>query len=203
MQPDTLTYKRRQPWFAAFMSLILPGYGQLYNGDINKATWLFLGFSLLAIPVMVVIALYLPVSWTFPTLLLSLLTIIGLWGYSVVDAFRTARRLQDYVLKPWQRGSLYVLVLLLCNGIALPLLTDFVRDHWVESFHIPSASMQPTLLPGGISCLPINVITAPASSRRCNAVILPFSCTRMTAPLITSNALSACRGMWSMLTVAN
>ncbi|WP_323128844.1 signal peptidase I [Thiothrix litoralis] len=150
MQPDTLTYKRRQPWFAAFMSLILPGYGQLYNGDINKATWLFLGFSLLAIPVMVVIALYLPVSWTFPTLLLSLLTIIGLWGYSVVDAFRTARRLQDYVLKPWQRGSLYVLVLLLCNGITLPLLTDFVRDHWVESFHIPSASMQPTLLPGDI-----------------------------------------------------
>lgn len=150
MQTDTLIIKHRQPWFAALMSCILPGYGQLYNGEINKATWLFLGFALLAIPVLVVIALYLPASWTFPTLLLSVFAIIGLWGYGVVDAFRTARRLQDYTLKPWQSSSLYVLVLLLCSGIALPLLTNFVRESWVESFRIPSESMQPTVLKGDI-----------------------------------------------------
>lgn len=150
MQSDTLTYKSRQPWFAAFMSFILPGFGQLYNGEWNKAIWLFLGFALLVIPGIAVIALYLPASWTFPTLLLSLLTLLGLWGYSVVDAFRTARRWQVYVVKPWQRGSMYVLVWLVCSGIALPLLTDFVRTHLVESFYVPSASMQPAVLAGDI-----------------------------------------------------
>lgn len=150
MQPDTLTYKRRQPWFAAFMSFILPGFGQLYNGEWNKATWLFLGFALLVIPGIAVIALYLPASWTFPTLLLSLLTLLVLWGYSVVDAFRSARRLQAYMLKPWQRSSLYALVWLVCSVIALPLLTDFVRTHLVESFRVPSASMQPAVLAGDI-----------------------------------------------------
>ncbi|SEA02068.1 signal peptidase I [Thiothrix caldifontis] len=150
MQSDTLIYQRRQPWFAAFMSFILPGFGQLYNGDWNKATWLFLGFALLAVPAIAVIALYLPAGWTFPTLLLSLLTLLGLWGYSVVDAFRTARRLQAYTPKPWQRGSLYVLVWLLCSVLTLPLLIDFVRTHLVESFRIPSASMQPAVLAGDI-----------------------------------------------------
>jgi len=150
MQAETLTYQRRQPWFAAFMSFILPGFGQLYNGEWSKAIWLFLAFALLVIPGIAVIALYLPASWMFPILLLGLLMFLGLWGYGVVDAFRTAQHLQDYMLKPWQRGSLYALVWLLCSALALPLLTDFVRTHLVESFSIPSASMQPAVMAGDV-----------------------------------------------------
>ncbi len=142
--------KRRKPLFALLMSFILPGYGQLYNGELNKAIWLFLGFALLTVPGIAVIALYLPVSWTLPAMLGSLILLIVLWLYGLVDAFFTARRQQNYELKNWQNSGMYLLVLLLCSVLALPLLTDFVRNNLVESFRVPSASMEPTVLTGDI-----------------------------------------------------
>ncbi|EIJ36492.1 signal peptidase I [Thiothrix nivea] len=142
--------KRRKPLFALLMSLILPGFGQLYNGEINKAIWLFLSFTLLAVPAVVLIALYLPASWTLPALLASVLAWLGVWLYGMVDAFRSARRKQDHVLQGWQKSGTYVLVLLLCSVLALPLLTDYLRQNLVESFRVPSESMQPTVLKGDI-----------------------------------------------------
>jgi signal peptidase I len=151
MPTDTLPrFKRRKPLFALLMSFILPGFGQLYNGELNKAIWLLVGFALLTVPAVALIALYLPASWMLPALLGSLLLLGLLWVYGWVDAFRSARRQQDYVLKPWQISSLYPLVLLLCSVLALPLLTDFVRNNLVESLRVPSESMEPTVLKGDI-----------------------------------------------------
>lgn len=151
MPTDTLPrFKRRKPLFALLMSFILPGFGQLYNGELNKAIWLLVGFALLTVPAVALIALYLPASWMLPALLGSLLLLGLLWVYGWVDAFRSARRQQDYVLKPWQISSLYPLVLLLCSVLALPLLNDFVRNNLVESLRVPSESMEPTVLKGDI-----------------------------------------------------
>ncbi|MBU1723059.1 MAG: signal peptidase I [Gammaproteobacteria bacterium] len=140
--------KRRKPLLALLMSFILPGYGQLYNGDLNKAVWLFLGFGLLTVPAIALIALYLPTNWTLPALLTSLLLLLVLWLYGMVNAFRSARRKQDHVLQGWQTGGMYVLVLILCSVVALPLLTDYVRQNLVESFRVPSGSMEPTVMTG-------------------------------------------------------
>lgn len=149
MQTDSPPHiKRRKPLFALLMSFILPGYGQLYNGDINKAIWLFLGFTLLIIPAIALIALYLPANLMLPALLGSLLLLFVLWIYGMVDAFRSARRKQDYVLQSWQKSGVYVLVLILCSVVALPLLTDYVRQNLVESFRVPSGSMEPTVMTG-------------------------------------------------------
>ncbi|QLQ31883.1 MAG: signal peptidase I [Candidatus Thiothrix singaporensis] len=151
MQTDTSpASKRRKPWFALLMSFILPGYGQLYNGEINKAIWLFLGFTLLTIPAIALIALYLPTDLMLPALLGSLLLLLALWLYGMIDAFRSARRQQDYVLQGWQQSGVYVLVLILCSVLALPLLTDYVRRNLVESFRVPSGSMEPTVMTGDL-----------------------------------------------------
>ncbi len=140
--------KPRNPWFALFMSMILPGFGQLYNGQLNKAIWFFLSFALLAIPAVAIFALYLPANWTLPAFILGLITVLSIWLINMVDAFRSARRRGDYVLKDWQNSGVYVLVLLLCNAIALPLLTNYVRQYQVESFRVPSGSMEPTVMTG-------------------------------------------------------
>jgi signal peptidase I len=66
----------------------------------------------------------------------------------MADAFRRARRQQDYRLQGWQRSGMYVLVLILCGVVALPLLTHDVREHQVESFRVPSGSMEPTVMTG-------------------------------------------------------
>jgi signal peptidase I len=140
----------RKPLFALAMSLCLPGFGQLYNGQPNKAIWLFLGFALLSIPGVAVIALYLPSAWTIPALVLGLVLTLGVWLYGMVDAWRVARGLHNYTLQGWQLSGVYVLVFLLCDLLALPLLINFVRVQQVGSFYIPSRSMEPSVLQGDV-----------------------------------------------------
>lgn len=140
----------RRPLLAALLSLVLPGFGQFYNGEVNKAIWLFLGFALLLIPGTALVALYLPARAMMPALLLSLAGALGLWGYAVGNAYRQARRLPDYRPAVWQRSGAYALVFLTCNVLALPLLLSTVRSQLVESFYIPSTSMEPGIRQGDV-----------------------------------------------------
>jgi signal peptidase I len=140
----------RNPLFALLMSLILPGFGQLYNGEFNKAIWLFLGFAFFCVPGVALVALYLSNAWMMPTLVVSLVLTLGIWLYGMIDGWRTASRKQDYRIQAWQVGSIYLLVFILCNLVALPLLIGYVRDHQVASFRIPAASMEPSVLRGDI-----------------------------------------------------
>ena len=140
--------KRRKPWLALLLSLLLPGYGQLYNGEVNKAIWFFLCLSLLPIVVVAMIALYVPGQWLLASGAGYLLLAGSGWLYGAIDAFRSARRQPDYVLQPWQRSGVYLLVFIACVLVAVPALNAYARDHWVETFRVPSGSMEPTVMTG-------------------------------------------------------
>ena len=140
----------RNPYFALFMSLVLPGFGQLYNGEPNKAIWIYLIFSLLSIPGAVLVSLHLPDALVVPAFFSGLAMTIALWLYGMIDAWKNAKRKQDYIAKEWQSSGLYALVFLTCNVLALPFLIGYVRAHEVESFRIPSRSMEPGILRGDI-----------------------------------------------------
>jgi len=146
--PDPI--RPRKPAFAALMSLVLPGFGQLYNGQLNKAIWLLLAGTLLSVPGLAAVALLLPAAAMMPALLACTLAVLGLWLYGIADAWRAARCLSAYVLPAWQVSGVYALVFLLCDGLALPLLTSAIRAHQVASFRIPSRSMEPGVLQGDI-----------------------------------------------------
>lgn len=140
----------RHPLFALLMSLVLPGFGQLYNGEINRAIWLFLVFAIMTVPGVTLIALHLPSGWMMPCLIIALMLTVALWLFGMIDAWRGARRQPDYVPQAWQVSGIYLLVLILCDVIAFPLLTGYVRSHQVASFRIPSSSMEPSVLKGDI-----------------------------------------------------
>ena len=151
MQNQSLrTTAPRQPLLAAAMSLLLPGFGQLYNGEVNKAIYLFLCFALLSVPGVAVVALYLPSSLMMVFMALGLVATLGVWLYGIVQAWRKAKNSPDYTLRNWQLGGGYVLIFLLCNALALPLLINYVREHQVASFRIPSTSMEPSVLHGDV-----------------------------------------------------
>ena len=145
-----LNLRPRKPFVAMLMSLVLPGYGQLYNGQVNKAIWLFLTFALVSVPGIAALALYLPAVMTVPTLLLSALAVVALWLFGMTDAWRQASVQQNYIPGAWQISGAYGLVFFLCNGLALPLLIDYVRTYQVEPFRIPSGSMAPAVLQGDL-----------------------------------------------------
>lgn len=140
----------RNPLLAATMSLVLPGFGQLYNGEVNKAIYLFLCFALLSVPGVAAVALYLPSSLTVVFIALGLVATLGVWLYGIVQAWRQAKNSDGFALQSWQISSVYVLVFLLCNVLALPLLINYVRQHQVASFRIPSTSMEPSVLHGDV-----------------------------------------------------
>jgi signal peptidase I len=142
--------RARQPALAALMSMLLPGLGQLYNGEANKAIWLFLVFALWVVPAMAVVALYLPDALMMPALTISLVTTLATWCWGMVDAWRGARARPVHALRDWQTSGLYGLVFVACNGLVLPLLIGQVRNHLVESFRIPSQSMEPSVLMGDV-----------------------------------------------------
>lgn len=146
--PDLPVTACRRPWVAALASLVLPGFGQLYNGDFNRAIWLFLGFALLCIPGVALMALYLPAGLMMPSLLLGLCAALGVWGYAVWDAWRGAGQDPGRAVRVWQMSGAYALIFVLCDLLALPLLTLYVRQHQVEPFRIPSNSMEPSVRAG-------------------------------------------------------
>lgn len=141
---------KRKSWLATAMSMVLPGFGQLYNGQPNKALWLFLGFALLSVPGVALVALHLPDAWVLPALVVGLAATLALWLYGMADAWRTAAGLQAYRRLPWQTTGTYLLVLLLCDFVALPTLIAHVSAHEVASFRVPTTSMEPAVQHGDI-----------------------------------------------------
>lgn len=148
MTPDAFTAAPcpTPRWLPALMSLALPGLGQLRNGEIDLAIRVFLGFALLSVPGPVLCGLWLPEAWTVPAVALGLLGALGLWLWSIVQAWRTAGQ----GVPPWRGWAGYLLLLLLADVVALPLLIQQVRTTQVASFRIPSVSMSPALQPGDI-----------------------------------------------------
>lgn len=154
--PPSWPPSRQSAWMAALKSLVLPGLGQWHNGQFDKAAWWLLGFALLGIPGVAVVALWLPPGWMLPVLLALLFAALALWIGGAVDAYRTAWRIgepraQGSPRPLWRQQGITLLILLLCDGVAFPMLTQEVRDHAVASFRIPSASMAPSLWPGDIA----------------------------------------------------
>lgn len=142
--------KPRKPLMAALMSFILPGFGQIYNGEANRGLLIFIGFTLCSIPLVVMIALYLPAALTLPMLALTILLSVGLWLYGIIDAWKKARKLSEYTLKSWQTSGAYLLIFLSAMIFILPGMTQYIRHNLVESFKIPSASMEPSVMTGDV-----------------------------------------------------
>ena len=138
----------RNPWIAALLSLASPGLGQFYNGELNKALWLFLCFILIGcFPGVTIAALYVPAVLMLPLLVTSVALTFGLWGASIVDAWRRAARQQVYTRREWQVSGFYVLLLLAGNAFVLMLVSE-VRQHMVQTFNIPTSAMRPGILRG-------------------------------------------------------
>lgn len=145
---DEVRFTRRVPAIAALMSTALPGFGQLYNGQVNRAIWFFLIFSLVTVPLVVLVAMYLPAAMMIGVLAVSVLLALVVWLWGIIDAWRVARRSNPYQIRPWQTGGLYTSVLLLCGFLVLPSIVSYVRNHQVQAFRTPSGSMMPTVQPG-------------------------------------------------------
>jgi signal peptidase I len=136
---------RRSPWTAAFLSLIMPGLGQVYTGALAQGlVWMFLcgSFSVTGLLLVSFPSAY---SWTLGCV--AELSSLVIWLAAAVDSRRLALRCKpDYELKDYNRWYAYVLLLFLGTGGLLAYALD-VRVYLIQPFIIPTASMYPTIHP--------------------------------------------------------
>ena len=140
----------RTPLLALVASLVMPGLGQLYNGQPTKGLLLFLALGA-ATTVSAWLALHGSKHIMWLIILAFLLLSLALYIYSMVDAFRTAKRLgSSYSLKPFNQSYIYIIVFVVGYFFIFGGLLHYTRKHLMESFYIPSRSMLPTLLQGDV-----------------------------------------------------
>jgi signal peptidase I len=139
--------KKRIPVIAAALSLVAPGLGQLYNGQILKGIIFFL--AILLIPTILFLA---GLPGQFLGLAAVLIFTFCLWLFVIVEAFFAAKRKKEVVLKGYNKWYIYLLIILLMNG------TYFIPGNFTANFasevlgfrayRMPTGSMEPTLLIG-------------------------------------------------------
>jgi signal peptidase I len=137
----------RSPLTAVILSLAATGLGQIYCGRIVRGLVMFLG-SLLFAPAIVVAALFPPATLILVGLIVALLTVLGIYVFAVVDAFRLARGSGDlFQSQDYNRPLVYALFILVGLTYSSGGLY-FIPSSVFEAFAIPTASEAPTLLRG-------------------------------------------------------
>ena len=138
---------KRKPSTAINLSIISPGLGHIYCGQIAK------GLILEFITCMTIPAFLL--TFFAASSILRTAGIIGLLAVSVVvyliaiiDSSYAARHTKhDYELKDYNRWFIYVIIVLMSTAITIPL-AFVVKSTIMEAFVIPTTSNYPTINPG-------------------------------------------------------
>jgi signal peptidase I len=144
----TQVKKPRRPLVALFASLLLPGLGQVYNGEPARGAALLFSVAML-LPSAAWLALHGPRSVLWLVIAIGVVASLVIYVHSVKAAYRTAARLRDgFSPGPWNRGYVYFVLFVFGHLFVLSPLAGYAKNHLIETFKVPSASMLPTILPG-------------------------------------------------------
>ena len=151
MEDKNIRSKERKPLFALALSLFLTGLGQLYNGKPKKGILLFfisLVFPLLLFQLSVVGPGRMPIA----LLLLSFLSDLGIYVWAAMDAWKQAKRVEKgYMLKAYNKLSIYVLLIIIANFLAYGLIMNLRKGYsFVLPYRMSTGSMMPTILAGDL-----------------------------------------------------
>lgn len=127
----------RRPWLAGIISLICPGAGQIYNGHLKKGLSFAFLVSLLGYHRQTPLVL-LGIGWLVTLVLIQ----VAAYFASAIDAVRDANRNSVGPRNRWYvyLGLIGFYFLLAIPGVFLPESS--------RTFHIPAASMAPSILNG-------------------------------------------------------
>jgi len=139
--------KNQRRWQTAlFLSLVWPGLGQMYNGQLRK-TILYTVYTVGIFLLLIAAWALLPdlVTYTSPLVMIILCAVPVLIA---VEAVISARRIDDaFVKKPYHRWYYYIVTalgIMTINRIAALIIIFY----FTQAFKIPTGSMEDTLLPG-------------------------------------------------------
>jgi signal peptidase I len=139
--------KPRRPLVALFAGLLLPGLGQVYNGEPARGAVLLFSVALL-LPLAAWLALHGPRFLLAPVIIAGVVASLVVYVHSVKAAYRSAAHRDGFSPGPWNRGYVYFALFVFGHLFVLSPLAGYAKGHLIETFKVPSASMLPTIFPG-------------------------------------------------------
>jgi signal peptidase I len=144
---NSMNSKGRNKWLALVLGLIMPGLGQIYNGELVKG----LSFFMIGLA-----ATIMGSRWT--VLLSDRMLLLGalatfliaacIYILSILDAYRKASQTEAvYQLKSYNKWYFYLAVWLVGFVISGSTI-DYIRENYLAAYKIPTGSMSPTVQPG-------------------------------------------------------
>ena len=150
---------------ALLLSLVMPGLGQVYNGEVSKGISLFLIFAF-SIPGFSWLALHGPNFSLWMLILLGVLFALSVYALSCVDAFKKAKAIgENYQPGPYNKFYVYLSMLFFGYFFVLTQLVTYTKTNLVELYHVPSTSMSPGLEKGDFFFVDKDV-NSPGSKRK-------------------------------------
>ncbi len=131
----------RKPWTAVVLTLLMPGLGQVYNGQFRKGCL----FALFSTGFGLAITLF-SLKLSFALLALFFLITILILILAIVDGIKTARTLKyNFQPKKYNRPIVYTAIYLII-GLGGDLAgSAYIKHAQVRAYKIPSGSMLTTL----------------------------------------------------------
>lgn len=131
--------RRRRPWLAALLSLMVIGVGQLYNGQWRKGACFLAGEVVLALALI-------PALGSFAGLVLAGGVLVAYTLVAAAEAYGSARR-GGYVPTRFNRWWAYALAVAV-SAAAGAGVEGALKARFYQNFKVPSESMQPVLRVG-------------------------------------------------------
>ncbi|MCF7973081.1 MAG: signal peptidase I [Phycisphaerae bacterium] len=137
---------RRRPWTAVCLSLVMPGLGQIYCGDMASGIVIILLMTMFSLGWVIGIMHENTPFWPFS--LASGGVILLATAFAAIDACRRARRSRfDYPLKEYNHWGIYVALVWIAGAGTLGY-TLMIKQNVCEAFRVPTHSMVPTIMAG-------------------------------------------------------
>jgi signal peptidase I len=143
--------KKRNPLIAALLSIITPGLGQVYNGQLEKG--LFFYFAFILSPFLIS---FTGLQYEFYGLILSIALVIFFYLFIIGEALIVALKIKEIILKPYNKWYFYLLLIIVLNigtsGITYKFTNGFNDNEVfnelmrIKAYKIPTGAMMPTLL---------------------------------------------------------
>jgi len=141
---DNKAYLRRSRQWAVFLSFIVPGLGQIYNGEFVKGTSFFIILQAILI-IGYRWSVLLPDGMLLVGPILAVLASLAIAIVAICDAYRNAGKGGATQHNRWY---FYLAAWLVGYVIVGSIVFEYGRANYLEAFKIPSESMEPAVLKG-------------------------------------------------------
>jgi len=130
--------RKREPIIAFLLSFILPGLGQLYNGQITKC------IIIISLQIFEIFLLGFT-RWIahFSGLVFLVVIFLLIYIYALIDAIVVAIGKKNYMLKVYNKWYLYVIFLLIL--VIIPLKNIVISIFGIQTFRMSTSSSRPTI----------------------------------------------------------